>query len=191
MARRARLSAGGVLAKQNGGLPMGGPPFLSVRQARRPSQRALTLTSESASARASSGRAGERNVGKESESFNLLVEGFVPLVRAGGLVDARIGHDDADACGAKGIARVRLVPEDEQGAVGLERLGLQVVRGACEATGEACGPEAFAEGRPAGGLGRDDENLHEEASFSDDRRRRSGSARSAAVRPRCGRPRLF
>ena len=33
---------------------MGGPPFLSVRQARRPSQRALTLTSESASARASS-----------------------------------------------------------------------------------------------------------------------------------------
>ena len=65
------------------------------------------------------GRAGERNVGKESESFNLLVEGFVPLVRAGGLVDARIGHDDADACGAKGIARVRLVPENEQGAVAL------------------------------------------------------------------------
>lgn len=98
------MSAGGVLAKQNGGLPMGGPPFLSRAAGAASVSEGADLDERVRKRAGVFGRAGERNVGKESESFNLLVEGFVPLVRAGGLVDARIGHDDADACGAKGIA---------------------------------------------------------------------------------------
>ena len=81
------MSAGGLPAKQNGGLPMGRTAVF-VRAAGAASVSEGADLDERVRKRAGVfGRAGERNVGKESESLNLLVEGFVRLVRAGGLVD--------------------------------------------------------------------------------------------------------